>query len=181
MAESAHYQKLGKFVVLFQELENFLVDFIGVITDKDYAMETLPAETEYPRLVASTDASFSHFIDHLRVPDSKARTRFHELMERCLDIGALRNRLIRSTYALLVRTGDFDAPVQEEAKLKFQNSSCRHAISEDLPVESFEPYFQRIADVLAELESFRLQVIGWKPAEAQFSARSTMPSPGSQM
>lgn len=165
MAESAHYQKLGKFVVLFQELENSLIDIIGVITDKDYAVEMLPAETEYPRLVASTDAYFSHFIDHLRAPDSEAKTRFHKLMEKCLDIGVLRNRLIRSTYALLVRTGDFDALVHEEAKLKYQGGSRRQAVREDLSVESFEPYFERIADVLAELESFRLQVVDWKPVE----------------
>ena len=165
MAESAHYQKLGKFVVLFQELENSLIEFIGVITDKDYAVEMLPAETEYPRLVESTDAYFSHFIDHLRVPDSEAKTQFHRLMEKCIDIGVLRNRLIRCTYALLVRTGDFDALVQEDAKLKPQGGSRRHAIREDLSVESFDPYFQRIADALAELESFRLQVIDWKLAE----------------
>jgi len=64
-----------------------------------------------------------------------------------------------------VRTGDFGALVQEEANLKFQGGSRRQAIREDLSVESFEPYFQRIADVLAELESFRLQVIDWKSAE----------------
>ena len=165
MAESAHYQQLGKFVVLFQELENSLIEFISVITDKDYAVEMLPAETAYPRLVESTGVIFSHFIDRLRAPDLEAKTRFHELMGKCLDIGVLRNRLIRSTYALLVRTGDFGALVQEEAKLKFQSGSRRQAIREDLPVESFEPYFQRIADALAELESFRLQVIDWKPAE----------------
>src|SRR5450759_4385011 len=99
MAESAHYQQLGKFVVLFQELENSLIEFNSVITDQDYAVEILPAETEYPRLVESTDVIFSHFIDRLRQPDLEAKTRFHKLMEKCLDIGVLRNRLIRSTYA----------------------------------------------------------------------------------
>ena len=176
MAESAHYQQLGKFVILFQELENSLIEFISVIADKDYAVEILPAETEYPRLVESTDAMFSLFIDRLREPDMEAKTRFHKLMETCLDIGVLRNRLIRSTYALLVRTGDVVALVQEEAKLKFKGGSRRQAIGGDLAVESFEPYFQRIAGALAELESFRLQVIDWKSAGKALSARSTRPS-----
>ncbi len=162
MAESAHYQQLGKFVILFQELENSLIELISVITDKDYAVEILPAETEYPRLVESADAIFSLFIDRLRQPGLEAKTRFHKLMEKCLDIGVLRNTLVRSTYALLVRTGDVLAGVQEEAKLKLRGGSRRQAIKEDLSVESFEPYFQRIADVLAELELFRLQVIDWK-------------------
>lgn len=176
MAESAHYQQVGKFVVLFQELENSLIEFISVIADKDYAVETLPAETQYPRLVELTDVMFALFIDRLREPDLEAKTRFHKLMEKCLDIGVLRNRLIRATYALLVRTGDVVALLQEEAKLKFKGGSRRQAVGEDLSVESFEPYFQRIADVLAELESFRLQVIDWKPAGKELSARSTTPS-----
>jgi hypothetical protein len=166
MAESAHYQQLGKFVVLFQELENSLIEFTSVIADEDYAVEILPAETEYPRLVESTDVIFSHFIDRLREPDLEAKTRFHKLMEKCLDIGVLRNRLIRSTYALLVRTGDVVALVQEEAKLTLKGGSRRQAIGEDLSVESFEPYFQRIAEVLTEVESFRRRVIEWKNSDA---------------
>jgi hypothetical protein len=162
MAESAHFQQLGKFVVLFQELENSLIEFISVIADEDYAVEILPAETEYPRLVESADVIFSRLVDRLRRPDLETKTRFHKLMEKCLDIGVLRNRLIRSTYALLVRTGEVAALVQEEAKLKFKGGSRRQVIGEALSVESFEPYFQQIAEVLAELESFRLQAIEWK-------------------
>ncbi|MBE0621443.1 MAG: hypothetical protein IH605_12680 [Burkholderiales bacterium] len=175
MAESAHYQQLGKFVILFQELENSLIELHGAITGKDYAVEILPAETGYPRLARSTEAGFSDFIDRLRDPDPEARTRFHELTQKCLDIGLLRNRLIRSTYALLERTGDIVALVQQATKLKLKPGSRRQLVQEELSVESFEPYFQRIADVLAELESFRLQVIAWKSAGKQISVRVTAP------
>ena len=172
MAESAHYRQLGKFVVLFQQLENSLIEFNSGIAGEDYAIEILPAETEYPRLVESTDAIFSHFVNRLREPDLGAGTRFHKLMEKCLNIGVLRNRLIRSTYALLVRAGEVVALAPEEAKLKCKGGSPGQVIGEDLSVESFEPYFQRIADVLAELGSFRRQVIDWKSAGNKLSARS---------
>jgi hypothetical protein len=36
---------------------------------------------------------------------------------------------------------------------------------EALSVESFEPCFQQIAEVLTELESFRLQAIEWKDSD----------------
>ncbi|MGP1679867.1 MAG: hypothetical protein ACTS6J_22275 [Burkholderiales bacterium] len=172
MAENAHYQQLGRFVVLFQELENSLIEFTGVVADEDYAVEILPAETEYPRLVESTGVIFSNFVDRLRQPDLEAKTRFHELMQKCLDIGVLRNRLIRSTYALLVRTGDVGALAKEEAKPKLKDAPRRQAGGDDLSVEPFEPYFQRIAGVLAELASFRIQVIDWKSAGTQLAARS---------
>lgn len=172
MAESAHNQQLGKFVILFQQLENSLIKFFGVIAGRDYAVEILPAETEYPRLVASTEVIFSDFIDLLPDPDLEAKTRFHELMETCLDIGLLRNRLVRSTYALLERTGDIIALVQEETKLKTKQGSRRQQVQEELPIEFFEPCFQRITDVLAELESFSLQVIAWKHAGKQLSVRA---------
>ncbi len=66
MAESAHYQQLGKSGSMSQALANWLIEFISVHTDKDYAVEILPAETEYPRLVESADAILSPFIDPLR-------------------------------------------------------------------------------------------------------------------
>ena len=166
MAESEHYQQLGKFVVLFQELEDSLIELNSEIADEDYAAGILPAETEYPRLVESTDVIFSHFADRMRQPDLEAKTRFHKLMKECLDIGVLRNTLIRSTYALLIRTGNFVAPVQRKATLKFKDDSPRQAFGADQPVESFEPYFQRIAGVLAEVESFRRRVIEWKNSDA---------------
>lgn len=164
MAESLHYQQLGKFMVLFQELEQALVEFNGAIAGEDYAAEILPAETEYPRLVESTGVIFSRFLDRLRRPDAETGTRFHELMEKCLEIGVLRNRLIRSTYALLVRSGDAFDIAQKGVKRKFNDASRGQAVGEDPSLESFDPYFQRIADVLAELESFQLQVTDWKPA-----------------
>ncbi len=166
MAERAHHQQLGKFVALFQALENSLIEFTSATADEDYAAEILPAETEYPRLVESTGLVFSGFIDRLLEPDLAAKLRFHRLMEECLDIGALRNRLVGSAYALLVRTGDAVEPAQDEAGRKFDGGPGRHASGEDLPVEPFEPYFQRIAEAIAEVESFRLQVIERKHSDA---------------
>lgn len=162
MAETAHDRQLGEFVVLFQGLESSLIEIIGVITDKDYAAEMLPTETKYRRLVESTGFMFSRFVDLLPKPHLNAKTRFHELMEQCLDIGMLRDRLTHSTYALLVRAGDDIAFAQGKTTLIFQHGSRRQDIAEDQSVESFEPYFQKIADVLAELGSFRRQVIEWK-------------------
>ena len=69
MAESAHHQQIGKFVVLFQGLESSLIGMIGAITDQDYAAPILPAETKYRRLVGATDVNFSRIVDRLHQPD----------------------------------------------------------------------------------------------------------------
>jgi hypothetical protein len=166
MTESAHYQKLEKFAHLFQELESLLIDVKSVIAKGNAAVELLPAEIAYPRLVESIDVSFSHFVDLLRRPVLEAKTRFHQLMQRCLEVGALRNRLYHSTYALLEGPGDIVAPGHEQAKLKLTGGSRRQATGEDLLAESFEPYFRKIVEVLTELDSFRLQVIEWKNTDA---------------
>ena len=166
MAESAHYHQLGKFVVLFQRLESSLIEIIDLIADEDCAVEILPAETEYRRLVESTEVIFSRFVDLMRQPDLEAKTRFHHLMQQCLDIGVLRNRLIHSTYALLERPRDAVAPVPAKGTLKFKGTWRRESAGGNLPLESFEPYFEQLAKVLAQIESFRLQVIAWKYPEA---------------
>jgi hypothetical protein len=162
MAETAHDRQLGEFVVLFQGLESSLIETISVITDKDYVAEILPTETKYRRLVESTGFIFSRFVDLLPKPDWDAKTRFHELMEKCLDIGMFRDRFTHATYALLVRADDDIEFAQGKTTTIFQHGSRRQDTGEDLSVESFEPYFQKIADVLAELGSFRHQVIEWK-------------------
>jgi len=164
MPENAHQQQLEKFENLVQALERSLIGIICAITGEDYAAEILPAETKYRRLVGSADVVFSHFVDLLHQPDLEAKTRFHALMERCLEFGVVRDRVNHSQYALLRHAADVVAPMQEQAGLRCKGDSPGQVIAEDLSVESFEPYFQRITDVLAELESFRLQVTDWKPA-----------------
>jgi hypothetical protein len=162
MVENTHYQQIGKFVVLFQGLESSLIGMIGAITDEDYAAPILPAETKYRRLIGATDVNFSHIVDRLHQPDLEAKARFHELMEKCLHIGALRDRLIHSKYALLISADDVGAPAQINGKLKLKEGSRGQVSGEDPAPESFELFCRQIAEVVAELESFRLQVIEWK-------------------
>lgn len=164
MAENARDQQLGKFVVLFQGLEHSLIEIITLIADENYVVETLPAETAYRRLVESSDVFFSRFVDLLRQPDAEAKARFHQLMEKCLDVGVVRDRLVHSTYALLENAGDAAAPAPATGKPELEGGSPREAVRDNPPLESFEPYFQQIAEVHSALESFRLQLIAWKDA-----------------
>ncbi len=166
MAENAHHQQIGKFVVLFQGLEGSLIGMIAAITDEDYAAPILPAETKYRRLIGATDVNFSHVADRLHQPDLEAKARFHALMEKCLHIGALRDRLIHSKYALLISADNVGAPAQINGKLKFNEDSRGQVGGDDPAVESLELFCRQIAEVLAELESFRLQVIEWKRCDS---------------
>ena len=166
MAESAQYHQLGKFVVVFQRLESSLIEIIDLIADEDCAVEILPAETEYRRLVESTDAIFSRFVDRMRQPDLEAKTQFHQLMQQCLDIGVLRDSLIHSTYALLERPRNAVAPLPANGAHQAKVARLSESIGESLSLEPFEPYFERLANVLTQIESFRLQVIAWKRPEA---------------
>jgi hypothetical protein len=164
MAEKAHHQQLAKFENLFQALESSLIGVICTITGEDYAAEILPAETRYRRLVGSADVIFSRFVDLLREPDPEAKTRFHNLMERCLDIGEVRDRCNHSQYGLLRSAADVAAPGKEKAAPGCEDDSPRQLIPEDLSAASVEPYIPQITKALAELESFRLQVTDWKSA-----------------
>lgn len=166
MVENTHHQQIGKFVVLFQGLESSLIGMIGAITDEDYAAPILPAETKYRRLIGATDVNFSHVVDRLHQPDLEAKARFHELMEKCLHIGVLRDRLIHSKYALLISADNVGAPAQINGKLKLKEGSRGQVSGEDPAAESFELFCRQIAEVVAELESFRLQVIEWKRCDS---------------
>jgi len=166
MAENAHHQQIGKFVVLFQGLEGSLIGMIAAITDEDYAAPILPAETRYRPLIGATDVNFFRVVDRLHQPDLEAKARFHELMEKCLHIGSLRDRLIHSKYALLISADNAGAPAQINGELKFNEGSRGQVSDEDPAVESLELSCRQVAEAVAELESFRLQVIEWKRCDS---------------
>jgi len=149
MSDEILYQQLGRFIVLFQRLESSLIKINTLIADEHYAVEILLTEMPYNRLVMSTATIFSYFVDLRQHPDEDAKIRFESLMNKCLELGTLRNKVIHSNYAHLLNDGEVVALIQAKPKLKkSRGGSHREVNEEDLSVESFEPYLKKIVDVL---------------------------------
>ena len=58
------YQYLGKFVILFQNIERAIIELIVLMAKSDdEAIEILINELDYSKQIKTTDVLFSHYVD----------------------------------------------------------------------------------------------------------------------
>jgi hypothetical protein len=64
MSENLLYSQLGKFVILFQDIERAIVELIVYMARADNEIiEILINELDYSSLIKTTDVLFAHYID----------------------------------------------------------------------------------------------------------------------
>ena len=166
MKENSLYHQLGKFVVLFQSIERAIVELIVLIARADdEIIEILINELDYSSRIKTTDVLFARYIDTHDI-EPKEKQDFHSLMTKCLKLGELRNNLLHSKYAHLVKADKVIALIRENSKLR-SKKGIREIEEEDLTTESFDKYFKEITPVLERLEAFRLKIIDWKYPEIE--------------
>jgi predicted metalloendopeptidase len=100
----AIHQELGKFVVLFQTMDNAINDLIIEIAgNKQFIVEAFIAKTEFSAKMEIADVIFTHFIDITANTDEDEKEKFHSLMNRCKKIGQERNVIVHSVYYPLTK------------------------------------------------------------------------------
>jgi len=160
MSENLLYQQLGKFVILFQNIERAIVELIVLIARADdEIIEILINELDYSSRIKTTDVLFARYID-IRKIEPEEKKDFHSLMAKCLKLGELRNNLLHSKYAHLMEADKVIALIRENSKLRGKKG-IREIEEEDLTSESFDPYFIEIRLVFEQIEAFRLKIIDW--------------------
>lgn len=158
------YQQLGKFVILFQNIERAIIELIVLMAKSDdEVIEILINELDYSKQIKTTDVLFSHYVN-IRTVDSNEKKKFHLLMSNCLKLGELRNNLLHSKYAQQVDNGEVTVLIRINSKLR-SSKGIREIEEEDLTNKSFNKYFEDITSVLQQIEAFRLKIIGWEYPE----------------
>jgi len=166
MSENLLYYQLGKFVILFQNIERAIVDLIVLMAKADdEIIEILINELDYSSRIKTTDVLFARYVD-IRSIKPEEKKDFHSIMTKCLKLGELRNNLLHSKYAHLVEDDTVIALIRENSKLRGKKG-IREIEEEDLTSESFDPYFEKIILVLEQVEAFRLKIIDWEYPEIE--------------
>lgn len=162
MQESAIWQKIGRFVVMFQQAEHQLTELLVLMTKADREfVRILVSELEYNKRVRTTDVMFSRFVDLLRDPDPSAKLQFHDLMTELLKLGERRNEIVHSKYTLFFTVKGLAGLRRESSKLA-PSRGQRDVQEEDLLPESFAKDLDRLSAAQKSLEAFRLKIIGWR-------------------
>ncbi len=157
------HQELGKFIVLFQTMDNAVNDIIYHISgNKRFVAEAFITKTEFASKMEIADVIFSHFIDITANTEEKAKGEFHSLMNRCKKIGQERNVIVHSVYYPLTKVDGSKRLIQKNPRLKFRGGAHISENDKELALEDFEQINKKIIEVLKEIEKFRLKLINWK-------------------
>jgi hypothetical protein len=162
MIKNPLYQELGQFIVMFQRVEEKLIDLLVLMVDADDEfIRILANELEYSKRVKVADVMFNRFVDLRSQLDRTAKERFHKLMAECLELGELRNDMVHSYYAHFVNLDSALALRQKTSKLK-ASKGVREVAEKDLSAGSFTLCFNQLSAVHQKLEDFRLKIIDWQ-------------------
>ncbi len=163
MQENAMYQQIGRFIVMFQRVEQKLTELLVLMTDADCEFtRILVNELEYGERVKATDVMFGRFFDlrNRNNPDQAVKQQFHVLMVELLRLGERRNEIVHSKYTTFISVKGVAGLRRENAKLK-ASKGRREVKEEDILPGSFEEDFKDLSAAHQSLEDFRLKVIDW--------------------
>lgn len=155
------YHQLGRFIVIFQHLENTVNDLLVLMADTDDGVvRILASDLEYGKRLNTADVLFARFVDLRNNTRSEAKAEFHKLMVQLRELGDRRNDLVHSRYNPWINVHGKEGLLRTNSKLRGSKGE-RQETEEELQPEAFDNDLQRLSAAEAALERFRLQIIDW--------------------
>lgn len=161
MSTVTAYHQLGRFVVLFQHLEESVNNLLELLADTDgEIVRILVNELEYSKRLKTVDALFARFIDLRKNTDPLAKTEFHKLVVELGKLGERRNELVHSKYNPWINVDGREGLLRTNSKLR-GSSGEREIKEEELQPEAFDSDLLNLSATAQSLEAFRIKVIDW--------------------
>jgi len=157
------HQELGRFIVLFQTMDNAVNEIIFQLSgNKEYIAEAFITKTEFTAKLEIADVIFSHYVNITAITDEKAKDEFHSLMNKCIEIAKERNIMVHSIYYPLTKVDGSMRLIQQNPRLKFKGGSHISINDKELALEDFKKINEKIILMLEAIEKFRLKLVDWK-------------------
>ena len=155
------YHQLGRFIVIFQHLEDAVNNILVLMADTDDdVVRILANDLEYSKRLSTADVLFSRFVELRSNTRIEAKTEFHKLMVELGKLGERRNDLVHSRYNPWINIHGKEGLLRTNSKLRGSKGELEET-EEELQPEAFNDDLQRLALAGGELEKFRLQIIDW--------------------
>lgn len=162
MDSASIHQQLGRFVVMFQSLEDAVQEIIILIAGKkEYVAKAFLTRTEFHSKVEIADVIFTHFAEITANTDASAKDEFHKLMNACKDVGEDRNNIVHSVYSSLTKVDGSIVLLQENRKLRFKGGSRILNNERALSADDLKKYCDDVNELLGKIEAYRLKLIAW--------------------
>jgi hypothetical protein len=160
------YRQIGLAVVVFQSLEDVLVQICWLTTEPPYAPDGRRelAPLFFSQLVAETaqrvDAFIArHDLDTTEFPKTFL-IRFHALLEQCRTLAKRRNQIVHSAY-IHFQGGDQLVGIMRSDMVNAVDGPDVDFDQELLTPNSFDAVLKDIAHVASGLSQSKIQLIHW--------------------
>lgn len=155
------YHQLGRFIVIFQHLEDAVNDLLVMMANTDDGVVRILAnDLEYSKRLNTADVLFARFVDLRNNTQEKSKAEFHTLMVELNKLGTRRNELVHSRYNPWLNVEGKEGLLRTSSKLSGSKGE-REEKEEELQPETFNNDLQRLAAAGAELEKFYQQINEW--------------------
>lgn len=165
--EDAIYRELGRFMVVFQALENELLQLASFALDPEQIGHGRRAVVDlwFGRLVDKTDTSVGDFLDEHHGAEPEFRDRLRDLLTRCRELARHRNKVVHSAYVFLEAGDELVAVVRSDLAGGAENEVDLD--QELLSEASFKEVMGEMARVAIEIGQCRMQLIHWYRPEGE--------------
>ena len=150
--------------MLFQLVENYLVRISELLVDPNLTRNgrVILAGLGFRDLAVKANVLFALLAEKIQVPEAKEKQReFDALTKHCLELAALRNRLVHSTYVHLEAGGELQIILRSKAKLMTGGpEGPRYTFDqEQLTDVSLDDALKDVAETALALSTFQRQVL----------------------
>lgn len=167
--EDAIYRQVGRSVVMFQALENEVLQLASYALDPEHTGRGRreAAGLWFGQLVSRTSEAVAAFLaEHRPADETDVRGRLDRLLADCGELARYRNRIVHSAYLFLEAGDDLVAVVRSdmtrgagEDEVDFDQEALGEA--------SFEEAMAKIAETAFGIGQCRLQLMHWyRPRDA---------------
>ena len=150
---------LGEFVLVFQAVEEALVELLVLLhnSDPEYVV-ALTAELEFNGKARALDVTFSRFAQIHGLSSEPTHPEFRKLMSRVQKLAPRRNDIVHSFYNWHITVNGEAGLNRRPTRLKPSEGTTPQE-PETLLLGSLQNDFNEIKAILSALEVFRLQAI----------------------
>jgi hypothetical protein len=165
--EEAIYREVGRYVVIFQQIEQELLQICWLLAEPAYDSAARVKLTRMPfkQLVSETSKRIDAFRDERGLDDTEFRrafwTRFHDLLAHCREIADQRNSIVHSAYVHLEAGDELHGIVRSDMRA-MPDASDVEFDHENLSAHSFYRAMQDMAWTIWHLGQCRIQLIHWR-------------------
>lgn len=155
MSHPTAFHQLGRFIVMFQNLEAGINEFIYLITD--VADDPAVAGLTFTKRLDATDELFADFIEAQGDSDHCVKAEFSHLVRELKALTDRRNVLVHSRFSRWLNVEGREGLLRTSTRIN--GSKRKNDDEEELQPEAFDGDLGRLQVASEDLNRFRLRVI----------------------